>query len=70
MPQFALSCCVSMHTEFIPTVHIVMPAAHRVLHEPITHARPAGQLVPHAPQLALSLCVLAQRAFAPVPQTI
>ena len=40
-----------------PCVHCVSPEGH--VHVPLTHARPPGQIVPHDPQLRLSVCRLA-----------
>jgi hypothetical protein len=40
-----------------PCVHCVSPEGHE--HVPLTQARPPGQIVPHDPQLRLSVCRLA-----------
>ncbi len=40
-----------------------------VAHAPVTHAWPAGQIVPQPPQFALSVCVFAQYAVAPAPHS-
>jgi hypothetical protein len=47
-----------------PPPHIVSPAAHMLSQTPPTHWCPAPQRLPHAPQLAASLCRSLQRPGA------
>jgi hypothetical protein len=40
------------------------------MHMPLEQAVPAAQTLPHAPQLPLSVLVLAQNAAAPAPHAV
>lgn len=55
------STLVAVATQPAPTeVQSVVPVGHDVTQVPAEHRWPAGQTVPHVPQLALSLCRLVQ----------
>jgi hypothetical protein len=48
--------------------HCVWPVGQA--QRPITHDWPIPQVVPQVPQLVRSVCVLTQRAAAPVPHEV
>jgi len=56
MPQFALSRVRLAQNDAEPEVQMVFDPPHEVVHAPETHAWPAVQVTPHAPQLVGSVC--------------
>jgi hypothetical protein len=71
MPQFALSVLVFAQYGTPPSgVHSASPPPssppHSIAHLPAVHTSPTEHVLPHVPQLALSVCVLAQ---VPLGQT-
>jgi hypothetical protein len=61
LPQLRSSAEVSTHSTPAPTWHETVGAAQVAAHMPWPlQLWPAGQVTPHAPQLALSLAVLTQ----------
>jgi hypothetical protein len=56
LPQFALSVFGFTQTAAPPSfVHSKLLLGHDAAHAPATHACPAGHVVPHLPQLSVSL---------------
>ncbi len=73
MPQLARSLVRLAQARSAPVPHSVSVVAQRSAQAPALHTSPAAQLIPQAPQLALSVARVTQRSlhtFCPAGQLV
>jgi hypothetical protein len=60
LPQLSGSVPRFVHAATPPLLHLLRGARHTVWQDAAEHTVPLGHTLPQAPQLALSVCTLAQ----------